>query len=114
MTTREFLVAVADAHISAEMNDKAGELIAAMDARNAKRKSADSKEKKEVAERSQRVLDHFKANPTMVFTRDDLANALGITTGQASAACKKWVTEGVLTKAEQKIEKSRKVVYTLA
>ena len=47
MTIREFYNEVINANINEDMTNKASELIAALDARNDKRKSTESKEKKE-------------------------------------------------------------------
>lgn len=110
MTTREFYLAIASAsNLSAEMTEKATELLAAMDARNEKRKSTDSKEKKEAAARRDSVLAFLEANACEVFTRDQIAETLGITPSQATAACK--ALGEVVTKSEAKIGKTKKVVY---
>ena len=109
MTTREFLVAVADSDVGEELITKAQELISALDAKNAKRKTTPTKEQKEAAARRELVLGFFKSNPTEIFTRDSVADALGITPSQVTAACKSLGES--LTKSEAKVDKSRKVVY---
>ena len=48
MTTREYFTAVLNAHISDEMDAASRTLIEKLDAKNAKRASTESKEKKEV------------------------------------------------------------------
>ena len=55
MTTREFYVAVADSDVGEELITKAQELIAALDAKNAKRKSTPTKEQKEAAARAMKA-----------------------------------------------------------
>lgn len=109
MTTREFLVAVADSDVGEELITKAQELISALDAKNAKRKATPTKDQREAAARREIVLGFFADHPTEVFTRDSVADALGITPSQVTAACKALADS--LTKSEAKFEKSRKVVY---
>ena len=109
MTTREFYQAVIDGNITEDTLSKAQELIAALDAKNAKRKTTATKEQKEAAARRELVLGFFKSNPTEIFTRDSVADALGITPSQVTAACK--ALGDSLTKSEAKFDKSRKVVY---
>ena len=113
MTTREFYVAVADSDVGEELITKAQELIAVLDAKNAKRKSTPTKEQKEAAARAQAVLDFFYDHQDTPFTRDKIAEALGITPGQVTAACKGLVAENMVIKSEAKIDKSKKVVYTM-
>ena len=55
------------------------------------------------------VLGFFADHPTEVFTRDAVADALGISPAQVTAACKALGES--LTKSEAKFDKSRKVVY---
>ena len=112
MTTREYFQTVLDAHISEDMDKTSVELITKLDARNEKRKGADSKEKREVRERVQKVLDFLCDNQGKSFTRDDIASALGLSVGQVTAACKPIVVDGTITRAEAKVDKTRKVVYT--
>lgn len=113
MTTREFYLAVAEAQVSEELTTKAQELIASLDAKNEKRKTTETKEKKEAASRRQAVLDFLKTaeEPT---TRDTIAEALSITPGQATSACSALVRDGLVTKAEAKIDKKSKTVYSIA
>lgn len=113
MTNREFFVAVQNAAISDELTEKATELIAVLDARNDKRKSADSKEKQETAARRAAVLQFLDATEGF-FTRDQIAEAVGMTVGQVSSACTALIKEGKVQKSEAKIDKARKTVYSLA
>lgn len=112
MTIREFYQTVLDAHISEDMDKASVELIAKLDARNEKRKSADSKAKRESAERRDAVLNFLCDHQGQPFTRDDIASATGLSVGQVTAACKPIVVDGTITRAEVKVGKTRKVVYT--
>lgn len=109
MTTREFYQAVIDGNITEDTLSKAQELIAALDAKNAKRKTTPTKDQREAAARRESVLGFFADHPTEVFTRDAIADALGISPAQVTAACKALGES--LTKSEAKFDKSRKVVY---
>ena len=111
MTTREYFQTVLDAHISDDMDKTSAELIAKRDARNEKRKSADSKSKRESADRRAVVLDFLKGNEGQ-FTRDDIASATNLTPAQVTAACK--ALGDAVKKSEVKVDKARKVVYSLA
>lgn len=117
MTTRMYFQAVLDAHISDEMDALSVKYIQALDARNEKRKSADSKEKREVAQRVLLVQNFFKGNDEKLFTgvtRDEIAEATAMTPAQAQAACKTLVTMGRIHKGEAKIGKSKRTVYFLS
>ena len=111
MTIREFYQAVVEANINDELTTKATELIAALDARNEKRKSTETKEKKETAERRAAVLAFLKEQTEPV-TRDTIAGVLDIEPTKVSGACKGLVDAGLVTKSEVKVEKSRKVAYS--
>lgn len=126
MTNREFYVNVLDLIDVIEsddptgcvdtkaMGDKARELIAALDTRNEKRKSTESKEKKEVLARRESVLAFFKANPNEVFTRDAVAESIGLTPAQVTAACKPLILDNILVRSEVKADKGKRIVYSLA
>ena len=111
MTTREYFQTVLDANISDEMNKASVELISKLDARNEKRKSADSKSKRESADRRAVVLDFLKGNEGQ-FTRDEIATATNLTPAQVTAACK--ALGDAIVKSEVKIDKARKVAYSIA
>lgn len=115
MTIREFYAAVLEANISDKMNDKARELIAALDARNEKRKSTDSKEKREAAARRGLVLGFLQENTEDApFTRDVIANATGLKPSEVTSACTALVKSGEAIRTEVKIDKVKRVVYSLA
>ena len=112
MTTREFYQAVADSDVGEELITKAQELIAALDAKNAKRKTTPTKDQKEAAIRKQMVIDFFYDHQDEVFVRDQIADALGITPAQVTAACKGL--GDAVSKTEIKIEKAKKIAYSIA
>mgnify|MGYP003294061789 CR=1 FL=1 len=114
MTTREFYVAVSTLEgIPSELTDKAFDLIDAMDKRNEKRKSADSKAKKETSSRRDAVLAFLSENEG-VHSRDEIASGCEITEGQATSACTALVKEGLVAKSTIKVDKAKKVVYSIA
>ena len=113
MTTREFYVAVADSDVGEELITKAQELIAALDAKNEKRKSTETKEKKETAERRNAVLEFLKTHEG-AFTRDQIAFEIDMDPAKVSGACTALVKSGLVTKSEIKVEKSRKMAYSIA
>ena len=123
MTTREFYVNVLDL-IDVIVSDdptgcvntdtmaaKARELIDALDAKNAKRKTTPTKEQKEAAARREAVLAFLKEQTEPV-TRDTIAGVLGISPAQATAACK--VLGDAVTKTEVKVGKSKKIAYQIS
>lgn len=112
MTNREFYLSVADGVVSAEVSEKARELLASLDARNEKRKSADSKEKRESAIRRQTVLAHLTADAQ---TADDIvAQCNGLSVGQVRSALSTLVRDGYAVKNEVKVDKARKMAYALS
>ena len=113
MTIREFYQTVLDAHISEDMDKASVELIAKLDARNEKRKSADSKAKRESADRRALVLSFLSTNEG-VFTRDAIAEATALTVGQVSSACKALIDDGKVVKSEVKVDKTKKIAYSVA
>ena len=112
ITARQYFQNVLDAHLSDEMDKLSAKYIAGLDARNEKRKSADSKEKREVAARRESVLQYLTEHKGESFTRDQIAEAIGISGAAVSSACK--ALGDAVTKTEVKIDKARRVVYTLA
>lgn len=112
MTTRQFLTAIMAAELPEELTTKAAEMLAALDAKNEKRKSSDSKEKRETRERREAVLGYLRTNEG-AHTRDEIAEAVGITPAQASSACTALFKEELIDKSEVKIDKSRKTAYSI-
>jgi DNA-binding response OmpR family regulator len=112
ITARQYFQNVLDAHLSEDMDKLSVKFIAGLDARNEKRKSADSKEKREVRARRDSVLQYLTEHKGESFTRDQIAEAIGISGAAVSSACK--ALGDAVCKAEVKIDKARRVVYTLA
>ena len=110
MTTREYFQYVLDAHLSAEMDAASTELIEKLDARNEKRKSADSKAKRESADRRLAVYAELGASPIFA---DTIAENTGLSVGQVRAALTALVKEGKADKISVKADKSKKMAYTL-
>ena len=113
MTIREFYNEVINANVSEDMTNKATELLAALDARNEKRKGTESKEKKEAAERRNAVLEFLKSHEG-AFTRDQISFEIGMDPAKVTGACTALIKEGLVVKSEVKVEKSRKVAYSIA
>lgn len=123
MTTREFLNDVVS--LCALFNDqpsgcvdtdalstKATELIAAMDAKNAKAKEKPRKADPEVAERRAKVEQFFKENGDE-FTADEVAEQTGLTAPQVASAVRSM--GDTITKGKRKIDsKHSKVTYKRA
>lgn len=112
MTTREFYQAIADSDVGEELIAKAHELLTALDTKNAKRKTTPTKEQKEAAGRREAVLAYLKENAAEAFTRDQIAEALEITPGQATAACR--ALGDAVIKSEAKFDKKTRVVYQIS
>lgn len=114
MTIREFYQSVIEESVNEDIVTKATELLSALDARNEKRKSADSKEKKEAAERRNIVLAFLSAHGGESFTRDQIAFKVDLDPAKVTGACTALVKEGLVVKSEVKVEKARKIAYSIA
>ena len=115
VTSRDLFTAIINGDtLTAEYIAKAQSMLDALDKRNTARKSADSKEKKEVAERRSLVLAFLKENRDTVFSRDEIALAIEdnkVSASQASSACGQFVKDGLVNKSTVKVGKATKVVY---
>ena len=111
MTTREYFTAVLNAHLSDEMDAASKTLLQKLDEKNAKRASADSKEKKEAAARRNAVLEFLQAHKGEVFTRDAIAEATGVSPAAVSSAVKALGEQ--VSKTEIKVDKAKRVAYTI-
>lgn len=87
--------------------------IAKLDAKNVKRSSADTKEKKESAARRQLVLSCVESAESPM-TRDAIAEATGLTPGQVTSACTAFVKDGTFAKFEVKDGKAKHMAYAMA
>ena len=114
ITTRQYFQTVLDAHSSDEMDALSAKYIAGLDARNEKRKSADSKEKQAVRARYEVVAKFLDENKGNEFTRDAIAEACNISVGQAQSAALALVRGGIAKKNEVKVDKTKRVVYSIA
>jgi CRP-like cAMP-binding protein len=112
ITARQYFQNVLDAHLSDEMDALSAKYIAGLDARNEKRKSADSKEKQAARARRESVLDFLTEHKGESFTRDQIAEAVGISGAAVSSACK--ALGELVAKSEIKVDKARKVAYSKA
>ena len=116
MTTRELYNAVIntlDEYGTDSAIDLAVEmrgLVSKLDARNEKRKSAESKEKRETASRRETVLGLLSETPVFA---ESIANDSGLSVGQVRSALSTLVREGKASKTEVKDGKSRKMAYSL-
>lgn len=113
MTNREFYLSIINGTVSAETVDKAQELLSALDTRNEKRKGTETKEKKEAAARRDAVLNFLKEHEG-AFTRDQIAVELDMDAAKVSGACTALVKGGLVTKSEIKVDKARKMAYSIA
>ena len=120
MTTREFYQTVLNTcgttvspwgEDEEQIVDFCHKQIAALDAKNEKRKSTPTKEQKEAAARREAVFAFLKEQTEPV-TRDTIAGVLNMTPAQAGAACKALGT--AVVKSEIKMDKARKVAYSIA
>ena len=110
MTIREFYLSIINGAVSDETVAKATEMLSALDARNEKRKSADSKEKRETASRRESVLGALTETPQFAET---ISETVGLSVGQVRSALSTLVREGKASKSEVKDGKSRKMAYSL-
>lgn len=113
MTNREFFVAVSSSDVADELKQFALDSIAKLDAKNAKRSSADSKEKHESAARRQLVLSCVQ-NADAPMTRDAIAEITGLTPGQVTSACSAFVKDDIFVKTEIKDGKTKHMAYAIA
>ena len=116
MTTRELYNAVISTlneygtDNAIDLAVEMGTLVSKLDERNAKRKSADSKEKRESASRRESVLGALTETPQYAET---ISETVGLSVGQVRSALSTLVREGKASKSEVKDGKSRKMAYTL-
>ena len=111
ITAREALTAIINGNITAEVIAYAQGEIAKMDARNAKRKTAEGTIKEENKPLADAILVAL-ANGTMV--SPDLATAIGATTQKTNGVAGEMVKLGMLTKSKVKVKgKGELTAYTL-
>ena len=111
MTNREFLTAVINGTITADVTAHATAEIAKLDARNAKRKTAEGAIKEENKPLADAIATAL-ANGTM--TSPDLATAIGATVQKTNGVAGEMVKLGMLTKSKVKVKgKGELTAYTL-
>ena len=112
MNEREFLNAVINGNITADVIAHATEGIAKLDARNEKRKATQTKAQKENEPIAQAILDAL-ANGGMLGV--DLATAIGQTTQKTNGVAGNLVKEGKVVKTKVKVKgKGELTHYALA
>ena len=110
MTTREFYQSIISGNVTEDTILKANELLIALDNRNEKRKSVDSKAKRESADRREIVLSALSSDPIFA---DTIAEDHDLSVGQVRAALSALVRDGKADKVAVKVEKTKKMAYTL-
>ena len=114
MNEREFLTAVINGTITADVIAHATEGIAKLDARNEKRKATLTKAQKENEPIAQAILDTLAAHPNGVLGVD-LATAIGQTTQKTNGVAGNLVKEGKVVKTKVKVKgKGELTHYALA
>ena len=118
MTNREFYTNIINYLDGQDMDGEAirqfaVDALSKLDMRNEKRKSTESKEKKETAERRDAVLEFLKTHEG-AWTRDQISFEIGMDPAKVTGACTILIKGGLVVKSEIKVEKSRKVAYSIA
>ena len=113
MTTREFLNTIVEANISDEITTQAQDMLAKLDARNAKRASQPSKTAIANEPIKASIIALFDENTH--FTANEVGTRLELTVQKASALLRQLTEDNVLTSEEVKVPKKGKVKsYSLA
>lgn len=86
--------------------------IAKLDARNEKRKGAQSKTAKENAPLKEQIVAYVAENPGK--TAKEIAEAVGLTPAKVTALATQLRKDEVLVAAEVKVEKRKVLAYTKA
>jgi hypothetical protein len=111
MTQREFLTAVVEANVNAELTAYATAAIVKMDEKNANRKP--TKKQLENEGVATAILEFLADKEPTVGA--DIAAALDITTQKATGLCGQLVKAGKLVKSEVKLPKvGARVAYAVA
>ena len=106
MTNREFLNTIINANLSDEITARAQEMLAQMDARNAKRASTPSKTAVANAPLKKAIV---KLISEKNMTAPEVGVALEVSTQKASALLRQLCEDGVLTSEEIKVPKKGKM-----
>lgn len=112
MTQREFLMEVKKANISDAINEKADELIAGLDKRNAQKSATQTKTQKENEVLKAEMLKKLEKGKGYLAV--EIASVMGFSTSKASALAKQLVDGGKATVADVKVKgKGMQKCYTL-
>lgn len=114
MTNREFLNAVINAEISDELTAQAQDMLAKLDARNAKRAATPSKSAVANEPIKAKIVE-LLSGATELMTASQVGESLEISTQKASALLRQMVEVGTLISEEVKVpKKGKQKGYTLA
>lgn len=114
MTNREFLNTIINANISDEVTAQAQDLLAKLDARNAKRAATPSKTAVANEPIKAKIVE-LLSDATELMTAPQVGEAVGVSTQKASALLRQMVEVGTLTSEEVRISKKGKMKgYALA
>ena len=114
MNEREFLTAVINGNITADVIAHATEGIAKLDARNEKRKATQTKVQKENEPIAQAILDTLVEHPNGMLGVD-LATTIGQTTQKTNGVAGNLVNEGKVVKTKVNVKGKGKLThYALA
>lgn len=119
MTNREFYTAIAnEVAIDEALRNHAVEALASLDARNAARREKPTKAQLESLARAEAVLAYLVEHKGEAFNREQIAEALEITSAQVTAGVKaikdgKVATVYSVTEGEIKVDKSKRKTYSI-
>ena len=112
MTQREFFTKVIEANVNEELTSKAQELIEALDKRNSKKASTQTKTQKENEVLKASMVETLEKGKGYLAV--EIASAMGFSTSKASALAKQLVVEGKATVADVKVKgKGMQKSYTI-
>lgn len=112
MTQREFFTKVIEANINEELTEKAKELVAGLDKRNAQKASTQTKTQKENEVLKAEMVDKLEKGKG--YLAAEIGVVMGFSTSKASALAKQLVDEGKATVADVKVKgKGMQKSYTV-
>lgn len=102
MTQREFFTKVIEANISEELTEKAKELVAGLDKRNAQKASTQTKTQKENEVLKAEMVDKLEKGKG--YLAAEIGVIMGFSTSKASALASQLVKSGKATVADVKVK----------
>lgn len=112
MTQREFYTKIVEANVNEEITKKANELLEAMNERNAKKASTQTKTQKENETLKNEMLKSLEQGKN--YLASEIGEVMGFSTSKASALAKQLVNEGKATVADVKVKgKGTQKSYTI-